>query len=109
MNKPISKILMIASLVAGLCAPVGAEVLGDIVFSREGGSGGFPTAYFPHWVHRIQFKCYVCHDAIFTMKRGANEITMAAMAEGKACGTCHNGGIAWRIGADTCNRCHVGE
>lgn len=81
---------------------------GDIVFSRKtAGADEIPPAVFPHWVHRINFKCYVCHDAIFQMKAGANgPITMDAIQEGKFCGVCHNGKIAFPVGFDTCDRCH---
>ncbi len=80
---------------------------GDIVFSRKTPvAEEIPPAVFPHWVHRINFKCYVCHDAIFQMKAGANPITMENIQQGKFCGTCHSGKIAFAVGFDTCDRCH---
>ena len=79
--------------------------IGDVVYSRTGGGDDeFPAAYFPHWVHRIKYKCYACHDNLFPMRRGTSP-TMAAMAKGESCGTCHNGKVAF--GVDTCQRCHV--
>jgi c(7)-type cytochrome triheme protein len=90
--------------------PVGTAwaVEGDVIFGREAGvNEGVPLAVFPHWFHRIRFRCYVCHPAIFEMKAGANKITTDAINEGKFCGTCHNGKIAWGSSFDTCNRCHV--
>jgi len=78
--------------------------LGDIEYSRPGGPQNISLAYFPHWVHRIKYKCYACHDALFPMSRGPNP-TMAAMAQGKSCGACHNGKVAF--GADMCQRCHI--
>ena len=81
--------------------------VGDIVFSRKTpGTDEIPPSVFPHWVHRINFKCYVCHDAIFQMKAAAASITMDAIREGKFCGVCHNGNIAFPVGFDTCDRCH---
>ncbi len=62
---------------------------------------------FPHWFHRIRYKCKVCHEQIFVMQKGANNITMNDIMEGKACGTCHNGQIAWE--ALECKRCHSAE
>ena len=59
---------------------------------------------FPHWFHRIRYKCKVCHENIFIMKKGANNISMRRIMEGEACGTCHNGTIAWE--ALYCERCH---
>ncbi len=42
---------------------------------------------FPHWFHRIRFRCKVCHSDIgFTMEAGADDITMGAIFEGEWCG-----------------------
>ena len=96
-------------LIAVLFVGVALAVEGDIVFKRAGGEGGVPPAIFPHWFHRIRFKCYACHPSIFQMKAGADKITMDAIGQGKFCGTCHNGKIAWEIGFNTCPKCHVGK
>jgi len=86
---------------------VGAAVEGDIVFQRKGaGDKDTPLAQFPHWAHRIRFKCYVCHDAIFQMKAGTNPVSMDAIFEGKFCGACHDGKTAFAVGFETCQRCH---
>ena len=80
---------------------------GDIVFTRKTpGTDDIPPALFPHFVHRMQFKCYVCHDAIIEMKAGANPITMDAIQDGKFCGVCHNGKTAFQATFDACPRCH---
>ncbi len=97
--------LFIAVLLVG----IGLAVEGDVVFKREGGEGGIPSTIFPHWFHRIRYKCYACHPTPFEMKAGANKITMDAIQEGKFCGACHNGKIAWAVTFETCNRCHVGK
>ena len=109
----IATVLLILLMRYGVAAET---EYGDIVFSRKTpgadfsrktpGAGEIPPAVFPHWVHRINFKCYVCHDAIFQMKAGADQITMDAIREGKFCGACHNGKIAFPVGFYTCNRCH---
>ena len=95
-------------LMAALLSATGrvcAEV-GDILFARKTpGTAEIPPALFPHYLHRIQFKCYVCHDAILVMKAGANEIIMDAIQEGKFCGTCHNGKIAFQATFESCPRC----
>jgi c(7)-type cytochrome triheme protein len=104
-------VLRLAFAVLATFLPIrdlGAEI-GDIVFAtarREAGTLDIPPAFFPHFVHRMQFKCYVCHDAIFVMKAGANPITMEAIQEGKFCGACHNGKRAFQATFDTCPRCH---
>ncbi len=60
---------------------------------------------FPHWFHRIRFKCKVCHsDVGFTMKNGADDIKMTEIFEGKWCGECHNGKVAFL--PLNCSRCH---
>ena len=62
---------------------------------------------FPHWFHRIRYKCKVCHEKIFIMRKGANKISMREIMDGKACGTCHNGQIAWE--PLECKKCHSAE
>lgn len=93
-------------LVGGLSATVHA-VDGDITFQREAQEGDTPPAIFPHWAHRIRFKCYACHPGLFQMKAGANPIKMEEIRTGKWCGTCHNGTTAWPVTFETCSRCHV--
>ena len=96
-----------ACLLLAALAGLAAAVEGDIVFQRKAGSDqSTPPAQFPHWAHRIRFKCYVCHDAIFQMKAGANPVSMDAIFEGKFCGTCHDGKTAFAVGFETCQRCH---
>jgi len=96
-------------LVAVLGVGAALAVEGDITFKRrEGaGAGGTPPAVFSHWFHRIRFKCYACHPALFEMKAGANAVTMAAIREGKFCGACHDGTTAWAVTFESCSRCHV--
>lgn len=62
---------------------------------------------FPHWFHRIRFKCKVCHEEIFVMQKGVNNVSMKQIMDGKACGTCHNGLIAWE--PLYCDKCHTAE
>ncbi len=88
---------------------VALAVEGDVVFKHSGGEAGNPAAVFPHWVHRVRYKCYACHPTPFRMKAGTSEISMELIKEGKSCGVCHNGKKAWGITFDTCNRCHVGQ
>ena len=76
--------------------------VGDLVVDAR----SLPEAVFPHWVHRIRFKCKVCHMQIFEPKRGANKITMKAIGEGEFCGKCHNGVVAFAAGFNECQRCH---
>ena len=87
----------------------GIAALGDIEFERgeeEEGSAGIRPAVFPHWVHRVRFRCYVCHPRLFEMQQGANEITMEKIKQGEFCGACHNGTTAFRVEFQNCTRCH---
>ena len=87
-----------------------AGVLGDITIPRTTGGAAsiqfMPQAVFPHWIHRTEFKCYACHDEIFQMKAGADNINMDEVRNGRFCGKCHDGKTAFAIGFDTCERCH---
>jgi c(7)-type cytochrome triheme protein len=85
----------------------GAAELGDIAFERPSGAANdIERAIFPHWIHRMQYKCAACHDDLFKMKAGANPVTMDEMAQGHWCGACHNGKTAFGSTFDTCQRCH---
>ena len=81
---------------------------GDIVINNYADSAGMRPAVFPHWFHRIRFRCKVCHaDLGFKFKAGGNEINMVKIIDGQFCGACHNGEIAWSI--ENCNLCHSGK
>ena len=71
-----------------------------------------PTkAAFSHNQHVEEFEleCASCHSTVFAMKKGAananGDFTMAAFAEGKYCGSCHNGDDAFTA-ASQCESCH---
>src|SRR6185295_15786274 len=54
-------------------------------------------------------KCADCHTKpkLFEMKKGGDKMTMAAMNEGKFCGTCHDGKKAFSVKAPaSCVKCH---
>ena len=90
-----------------VAAPAGWAEYGDVVLNRRAEQGGVRPVVFPHWFHRIRFRCKVCHHELgFEMRAGANDVRMADIAEGRFCGTCHNNDIAW--GADRCDLCHTG-
>jgi c(7)-type cytochrome triheme protein len=86
--------------------PVYAEY-GDVVLNNRAEKAGLRPVIFPHWFHRIRFKCNVCHSEIgFTMRAGDNDIRMADIKSGRFCGACHNSQIAW--GTENCDLCHSG-
>jgi len=80
-----------------------SDVHGEFDFSEM----EMPPAVFPHWFHRIRFKCSSCHPNTFVMEAGANPITMDSLRRGEFCSTCHDGTIAWQVGFETCVRCHA--
>ena len=96
--------LLLIGLSLAVAADTAVAVEGDIVFTRKDGPGGTPVAMFPHWIHRIRYKCYACHPALFEMKAGANAVSMDLIMAGKACGACHNGKLAWAVSFETCTR-----
>ena len=84
-----------------------AGYYGDIVLNSKAEKRGMPPVIFPHWIHRVEFKCKVCHPAIFEMRAGSNDIDMKKIVDGHFCGKCHNGTISWK--PVNCARCHAGK
>ncbi len=86
---------------------VGHAEYGDVVINQRSDAEGVRPVVFPHWFHRIRFRCKVCHQELgFQMRAGANQVRMNDIVDGKFCGACHNGQVAW--GADRCDLCHSG-
>jgi c(7)-type cytochrome triheme protein len=80
---------------------------GDVVINKRSDKEGVRPVVFPHWFHRIRFRCKVCHSELgFKMRAGANDVLMSDIIDGRFCGMCHNGQIAW--GPDRCDLCHSG-
>ncbi len=80
---------------------------GDVVLNRHAESAGVRPVVFPHWFHRIRFRCKVCHHELgFVMRAGANDITMDDISRGRFCGMCHDGEVAWSV--ENCDLCHSG-
>ena len=49
----------------------GAAIAGNAVGVN---TSGLPKAQFPHWVHRIRYRCKTCHMDIFEPEAGSNVI-----------------------------------
>jgi c(7)-type cytochrome triheme protein len=98
-------LLVAASVLAG--EPADPVEPGDIKYVRQAaGMDDVAPATFPHWIHRMGYTCYACHDTPFKMKAGANEVTMDQIQNGQSCGVCHDGKTAFVSNLQTCNRCH---
>lgn len=99
--------VLLASLYLFPFVPVEAEYA-DVVLNRNSEKEGVRPVIYPHWFHRIRFQCRVCHSEMgFEMRAGANNVTMEGIIDGKFCGACHNGEIAWSV--DNCDLCHSGK
>lgn len=107
--RPAPLLALLALLAAVLLGSAAAQAeYGDVVLNRRAEDNGVRPAIFPHWFHRIRFRCKVCHLELgFKMRAGSNDIQMTDILDGKFCGACHNGEIAW--GPDRCDLCHSGR
>ena len=81
---------------------------GDVVINNHSDAAGMRPVVFPHWFHRVRFRCKACHaDLGFKFKAGGNDINMVKIIDGQFCGACHNGTVAWAI--ESCDLCHSGK
>lgn len=111
-----SAVLIVLAIAAGVFAFAGwttdrqeawAEY-GDVIINNYSDQAGMRPVIFPHWFHRIRFRCKICHaDLGFEFKAGGNDINMLKIFDGEYCGACHNGQIAW--GVENCVLCHSGK
>lgn len=102
-------VLAMCLLLGGLIGSTAAQAeYGDIVINNYSDGAGMRPAIFPHWFHRIRFRCKVCHaDLGFKFQAGGNKINMLKIIDGEFCGACHNGEVAWS--PENCNLCHSGK
>ncbi len=98
----------LAGALAWLAAGLAHAEYGDVIINKRSDREGVRPVIFPHWFHRIRFRCKVCHHELgFKMRAGGNDITMAAIVDGRFCGMCHDGEIAWST--ENCDLCHSGR
>jgi c(7)-type cytochrome triheme protein len=99
--------VLAAAGLALLAARANPAEPGDITFVRQAaGMDDVPPVVFPHWIHRLSYTCYACHDTPFKMKAGETIVTMDEIQNGQSCGACHDGKIAFVSNLSTCTRCH---
>ncbi len=104
MKIKIMVLLLVSSIVMFYSASANAEY-GDVVINNYSDDAGMRPVIFPHWFHRIRFRCKVCHaDLGFKFKAGGNKINMLKIIDGEYCGACHNGEVAWSV--ENCILCH---
>jgi c(7)-type cytochrome triheme protein len=106
MMRPILTVLLTLAAVS-FPLPAPAEYA-DVILNRFSDKAGVRPVVYPHWFHRIRFRCKVCHSELgFEMRAGANIVKMDDLAKGKFCGLCHNDDVAW--GLQHCDLCHSGK
>ena len=104
---PILAAWLFLAVTLGWSAGARAEY-GDVVMNNYSDDAGMRPVVFPHWFHRIRFRCKVCHaDLGFKFQAGGNDINMLKIIEGEYCGACHDGNIAWSV--ENCDLCHSGK
>ena len=83
---------------------------GDVVLNNFSDKAGIRPVIFPHWLHRMRYRCRLCHvDLGFAMKAGKSEINMRKNLDGQYCGACHNGTQAFSQSDEAaCAKCHKG-
>jgi c(7)-type cytochrome triheme protein len=80
----------------------------DVILNNNSENEGVAPVIFPHWFHRIRFQCSVCHVELgIKMRAGSTDIRMEQLVNGRYCGACHDGDVAWPI--DNCDLCHSGK
>src|SRR3569832_2475250 len=89
----------ILGVLAGLAllamTPAKAEYA-DVIINNYADAAGMRPVVFPHWFHQIQNRSKNSHaDKRNQNKTDDNKITMAKIIDGKFCGACHNGEVAW--------------
>ena len=98
-------ITLIVILVTGVGHENASAEYGDVVINNHSDDAGMRPVIFPHWFHRIRFRCKVCHaDLGFEFKAGGNDINMLKIIDGEYCGACHDGQTAWSV--ENCDLCH---
>ena len=67
----------LAVLFAGIYLEAARAEYGDVVINEFSDEAGMRPVVFPHWFHRIRFRCKVCHgDLGFKFEAGGNRINM---------------------------------
>jgi c(7)-type cytochrome triheme protein len=80
---------------------------GDVVFEAKTSKLSPVTFSHENHVNKAKNKCTDCHTKIFPMKKQELKNAQAAFAEGKLCGTCHDGKKAFSATAQAdCVKCH---
>ncbi len=66
---------------------------------------GASPVNFSHEFHAKAFSCESCHTKHWPMQAGINKMKMEDLYQGKYCGSCHNGSVAFS--SMDCAKCHI--
>lgn len=84
-----------------------AEKYGDLILDQRAMQLNSKPVRFSHGKHRKRFTCGVCHTELeFSLELDGTEITRADYLDGRYCGACHNGKVAFST-EFACNACHI--
>jgi len=86
LNSIRNNLIILIIVVSALPFAVRAEY-GDVLMNNYSEEAGMRPVVFPHWFHRIRFRCKVCHADLG--------------------GACHDGEVAWAV--ESCDLCHSGK
>ena len=106
----MKKYLTIIAIALSIAMPAVAaeEHGGDIVYTKP-----LNTVLFSHKLHveKTELSCDLCHARNFDMQalkaQENTDFTMKSLMEGKYCGACHNGTMAFASNT-RCGDCHTG-
>lgn len=84
-----------------------ADEYGDLILDRRAARLNSKPVRFSHSKHRKRFTCGVCHTELeFSLELDGTEITRSDYLEGRYCGACHNGKVAFST-EYACDACHM--
>ncbi len=85
------------------------DLYGNLLIDRSASKHGVKPVSFSHWTHRTRYTCRVCHTELeFDMAVGVTEIGCDDIKDGRYCGACHNGKLAFGP-QENCAVCHNGD
>ncbi len=82
---------------------------GDVIMNDRTAENNINPVVFSHRTHRDRYTCRVCHlELEFSMKKGDSGVTREDYLDGRYCGACHDGTVAFSVTRQgDCNRCHI--
>jgi c(7)-type cytochrome triheme protein len=90
----------------GAAPVIGAAYPSSVRLPRvqAGEAPTIPAALFSHRTHG-SFGCFACHPATFP--QAPLGFTHEDMRQGRFCGRCHDGHIAFAVAGRACGECHA--